>query len=299
MSRRRTAAAVGLVIAACNAGSAGSRGEFDGARGLGYVERQLAFGPRIPNTAGHRDAGDWLAAELALRADTVIIQAWTHVTARGDTLALRNFFARFRPEATERVLFLAHWDTRPRADRSANLAAQRQPVPGANDGASGVAVLLGIADALKARAPAVGVDLLFVDGEDWGDFGDSTEALIGSRYFAAHLPTGYQPLYGVLFDMVGDKDLQIHWEGYSQSFAPEVVQRVWSFAERLGYDRVFQPGVGHTLVDDHVPLQEAGLRVIDVVDFDYPYWHRTEDTFDKVAAASLKVVGDVAIALVR
>lgn len=299
MSRLRTAVALGLVIAACNAGSAGSNGEFDGARGLGYVERQLAFGPRIPNTAGHRDAGDWLAAELALRADTVIVQAWSHVTARGDTLALRNFFARFRPEATERVLFLAHWDTRPRADRSANLAAQRQPVPGANDGASGVAVLLGIADALKARAPAVGVDLLFVDGEDWGDFSDSTEALIGSRYFAAHLPPGYQPLYGVLFDMVGDKDLQLHWEGYSQSFAPEVVQRVWAFAERLGYDRVFQPGVRHTLVDDHVPLQEAGLRVIDVIDFDYPYWHTTEDTFDKVSASSLKIVGDVAIALVR
>jgi hypothetical protein len=299
MSRLRTAVALGLVIAACNAGSAGSNGEFDGARGLGYVERQLAFGPRIPNTAGHRAAGDWLAAELAVRADTVIVQAWTHVTARGDTLALRNFFARFRPEATERVLFLAHWDTRPRADHSANLAAQRQPVPGANDGASGVAVLLGIADALKARAPAVGVDLLFVDGEDWGDFSDSTEALIGSRYFAAHLPPGYQPLYGVLFDMVGDKDLQLYWEGYSQSFAPEVVQRVWSYAERLGYDRVFQPGVRHTLVDDHVPLQEAGLRVIDVVDFDYPYWHTTEDTFDKVSASSLKVVGDVAIALVR
>lgn len=293
------AAVLGLVIAACNAGSAGSSGEFDGSRALGYVERQLAFGPRIPNTAGHRGAGDWLAAELAARADTVIVQAWTHVTARGDTLALRNFFARFRPEATERVLFLAHWDTRPLADRSANLAAQRQPVPGANDGASGVAVLLGIADALTTRAPMVGVDLLFVDGEDWGDFGDSTESLIGSRYFAANLPPGYQPLYGVLFDMVGDKDLQLHWEGYSQSFAPEVVQRVWAFAERLGYDRVFQPGVRHTLVDDHVPLQEAGLRVIDVVDFDYPYWHTTEDTFDKVSAASLKIVGDVAIALVR
>ena len=299
MSRRRVVTGLVLAVAACNAGSAGSGGEFDGPRALGYVERQLAFGPRVPNTAGHRGAGDWLAAELAARADTVIVQAWTHVTARGDTLALRNFFARFRPEAAERVLYLAHWDTRPVADRSANLAAQRQPVPGANDGASGVAVLLGIADALKARAPAVGVDLLFVDGEDWGDFGDSTEALIGSRHFAANLPPGYQPLYGVLFDMVGDKDLQLYWEGYSHAYAPEVVQRVWAYADRLGYGRVFQPGVRHTLVDDHVPLQEAGLRVIDVIDFDYPYWHTTEDTFDKVSAASLKIVGEVAIALVR
>lgn len=299
MSPRRAVGALVIALAGCKAGSAGSSGEFDGSRALGYVERQLAFGPRIPNSAGHRAAGDWLAAELAARADTVIVQAWTHVTGRRDTLALRNFFARFRPEATDRVLYVAHWDSRPAADRSANLAAQRQPVPGANDGGSGVAVLLGVADALKARPPAVGVDLLLVDGEDWGDFADSTESLLGSRYFAAHLPAGYQPLFGVVFDMVGDRDLQLYWEGYSQAHAPEVVQRVWSFADRLGYGRVFQPGVRHTLIDDHVPLQQAGLRVIDVIDFDYEFWHTTEDTIDKVAASSLKVVGDVAVALVR
>jgi Zn-dependent M28 family amino/carboxypeptidase len=299
MSPHRAVGVLILALAGCKAGSAGSSGEFDGSRALGYVERQLAFGPRIPNSAGHRAAGDWLAAELAARADTVIVQAWTHVTGRRDTLALRNFFARFRPEATDRVLYVAHWDSRPAADRSANLAAQRQPVPGANDGGSGVAVLLGVADALKARPPAVGVDLLLVDGEDWGDFADSTESLLGSRYFAAHLPVGYQPLFGVVFDMVGDRDLQLYWEGYSQAHAPEVVQRVWSFADRLGYGRVFQPGVRHTLIDDHVPLQQAGLRVIDVIDFDYEFWHTTEDTIDKIAAASLKIVGDVAIALVR
>src|SRR6185295_7691081 len=101
----------------------------------------------------------------------------------------------------ERVLYLAHWDTRPHADQSANLAARRMPVPGANDGASGVAVLLGVADALKAKVPASGVDLLFVDGEDYGDFADSNDVLIGSRYFAAHQPPGYAPLYAVLFDM--------------------------------------------------------------------------------------------------
>lgn len=273
--------------------------EFNGPTAFGYLERQMSFGPRIPNKPGHRQTGDWLLAELRARADTVIVQEIRHVTRRGDTLHLRNFLARFRPQATERVLFLAHWDTRPMADRSDNLGQQRLPVPGANDGASGVAVLLGVADALKARAPASGVDLLFADGEDYGDFADTNDVLIGSRWFAAHQPAGYQPLFAVLFDMVGDKDLQIYQEGNSVAFAPEVVQRVWRVAAERGHERQFVPSVRHTLTDDHVSLQKVGLHAIDVVDFDYPYWHTTEDTLDKVSAASLQIVGDVAVALVR
>jgi Zn-dependent M28 family amino/carboxypeptidase len=138
-----------------------------------------------------------------------------------------------------------------------------------------------------------------VDGEDYGDFADSTDVLIGSRYFAAHQPPGYPPLYAVLFDMVGDKNLEIYYEGNSQAVAPEVVDRVWRTARDLGYAGVFHPGVKHTLIDDHVSLQRAGVHAIDVVDFDYPYWHTTDDTIDKVAAASLQIVGDVAVALVR
>jgi glutaminyl-peptide cyclotransferase len=299
MSARRCWIALGLAAAACRSSAGGGTREFDGPRAFSYVEQQLAFGPRVPNTAGHRNMGDWLDAELRRRADTVIVQAFTHRTARGETLALRNFFARFRPEATERVLFLAHWDTRPKADKSRNLGQQQLPVAGANDGASGVAVLLGMADALKARAPALGVDLLFVDGEDYGDFSDTTETLIGSRYFAHRLPPGYPPLYAVLFDMVGDKDLEILQEGNSVAYAPEVVQRVWATAERLGYGRVFVSRVGESFTDDHIPLQQAGIRAIDVIDFTYPYHHTTEDTIDKVSAASLKIVGDVALALVR
>src|SRR2546426_12385264 len=170
----------------------------------------------IPGTPGHERAGDWILTQLRADADAVVIQAFTHVTRRGDVLHLRNFLARFRPALPERVLFLAHWDTRPHADQSANLGAQRLPVPGANDGASGVAVLLGVAGLLKAKPPAVGVYLLFVDGEDYGDFADSSDVLIGSRYFAAHQPAGYPPLYAVLFDMVGDKSLEIYYEGNSQ-----------------------------------------------------------------------------------
>ncbi len=292
------AAAVAVGAAACQR-AGGGPGRFDGARALQYVERQVAFGPRIPNTAAHRDAGDWLLDALRQRADTVIVQQFVQHTARGETLELRNFLARFRPGVTERVLLLAHWDTRPHADQSPDSAARRLPVPGANDGGSGVAVLLGVADALQASPPAVGVDLLFVDGEDYGDFRDSTETLMGSRHFVERMDPGYQPLFAVLFDMVGDRDLQIYQEGNSLAFAPEVVQRVWRVAADLGYGRVFVPAVRHTLSDDHVPLQLAGIRAIDVVDFDYPFWHTTHDTLDKVSAASLQVVGEVALALVR
>jgi Zn-dependent M28 family amino/carboxypeptidase len=214
-------------------------------------------------------------------------------------LHLRNFFARFRPQAAERILYLAHWDTRPVADQAPDSADRTKPVLGASDGASGVAVLLGVAVALKAKPPTVGVDLLFVDGEDYGNFADSNDVLIGSRWFAAHQPSGYPPLFGVLFDMVGDKNLDINVEGNSQAVAPEVVDRVWKTASALGYGDTFIPQVRYTLIDDHVSLQKAGIHAIDVVDFNYPYWHTTNDTLDKVSANSLQIVGDVAMALVR
>jgi len=288
-------------VVACRGGKGGKSHthEFNGERAFGYLSEQVAFGPRIPGRPAHEQTGDWILTHLKSTADTVIVQAFTHVTRHGDTLHLRNFLARFHPQATERVLYLAHWDTRPHADQSANLGAQRMPVTGANDGASGVALLLGVADALKAKPPASGVDLLFDDGEDYGDFADTNDVLIGSRYFAAHQPPGYPPLFAVLFDMIGDKNLDIYYEGNSEIAAPEVVDRVWRTASDLGYRQYFLPGVKHTLIDDHVPLQHAGIHAIDVVDFDYPYWHTTEDTVDKVSAASLQIVGDVAVALVR
>jgi glutaminyl-peptide cyclotransferase len=298
----RGAWCVGLALVSCQprAGNgANAVSEFNGRTAFSYIEKQMSFGPRIPNKPGHEQTGDWLFSQLRARADTVIVQDIRHVTSKGETLHLRNFFARFRPQASDRVLFLAHWDTRPMSDRAQNLAEQRMPVPGANDGASGTAVLLGVADALKAKAPAIGVDLLFVDGEDFGDFSDTNDVLIGSRWFAAHLPPGYQPLYAILFDMVGDKDLQIYEEGQSVAFAPEVVQRVWRVASDRGHSRQFVPGVRHTLTDDHVSLQKVGIHAIDVVDFDYPYWHTPQDTIDKVSAESLQIVGDVAVALIR
>ncbi|MBI4420484.1 MAG: M28 family peptidase [Gemmatimonadetes bacterium] len=293
-----------LFLAATGCGSRSERPrEFNGDSALAYVREQLAFGPRIPNTEAHRQTGDWILARLRARADTVTVQSFTHVAASGDTLRLRNFIGRFRPEAPERVLFVAHWDTRPRADQSPNLADQQRPVPGANDGASGVALLLGVADALHRRPPSVGVDLLFVDGEDYGDFTAGRDVFMGSRWYVQHQPAGPKPLFAVVFDMVGDADLTIYQEGNSVANAPEVVERVWTRAEELGYGRVFRPSVGYTVNDDHVTLQNAGIRAIDVIDFEYGpdnrYWHTPEDTIDKVSAKSLEIVGEVALVLVR
>ena len=293
------AAVVGAAALACGARTKPPVREFDGAKAFTYLQQQVQFGFRIPGTPPHEQTGDWILAQLKTRADTVWVQEIEHRTASGKTMHLRNFFARFRPQAVERILYLAHWDTRPMADQAADSADRKKPVLGASDGASGVALLLGVADVLKANPPTVGVDLLFVDGEDYGSFADSNDVLIGSRWFAAHQPSGYPPLFGVLFDMVGDKNLDINVEGNSQSVAPEVVDRVWKTASALGYGDTFIPQVRYTLIDDHVSLQKAGIHAIDVVDFNYPYWHTIHDTLDKVSANSLQIVGDVAMALVR
>jgi hypothetical protein len=281
----------------------GPRTAFDGETALTYVKTQLDFGPRIPGTPEAKQAGDWIVEQMRQRADTVVVQEWTHVTQQGDTLPLRNILARYRPEATERVLYVTHWDTRPVSDNPSVPAAQRNvPVPGANDGASGVALFLALGDVLRQTPPSVGVDLLFVDGEDYGAFdAASRDVLLGSKYFAAHFPSpDYHPLYGVLWDMIGDRNLDIYQEPNSVNRAPEVVSLVWDKANELGYSRYFIPQLGaQGIIDDHIPLLDAGLHVIDVIDFNYPYHHTPQDTLDKVSAESLQIVGDVAVALVR
>ena len=296
-----------LLLGACER-SATATTPFDGEIARGYVKTQLDFGARVPGTEAARKTGDWIVAQMRARADTVIEQRWNHVTAKGDTLPLRNIFARFRPQASTRILYVTHWDSRPVSDQAEDPAKRSLPVPGANDGASGVGLFIALGDVLKKTPPTVGVDLLFVDGEDYGTFGPpDVDVLLGSTYFAAHMPAGYQPIFGVLFDMIGDADLSIPQESNSVSRAPEVVSRVWDTAAKLGYQRYFPPTVGYAVTDDHIPLLDKGLRVIDVIDLDYlgppgsgkPNYHHTpEDTLDKVSAQSLKVVGDVAYSLI-
>jgi glutaminyl-peptide cyclotransferase len=307
----RLAAARGAVLLAaitsCGAGSEAARAvrspsRFNADSAMSYIRQQLAFGPRVPGTPASRKTGDWIVARLKTTADTVLEQSWTTTTTKGEKLPLRNIFARFRPGAAERVLYVTHWDTRPVADQESDPAKQKLPIPGANDGASGVALLLAVADALKKTPPGVGVDLLFVDGEDYGVWGPpDTDVLLGSTYFAEHLPSpDYKPLFGVLWDMIGDADLQIYQEVNSAQAAPEVVQRVWDQAKELGYEKYLIPEAkSYPITDDHVPLIKAGLRVIDVIDIDYDCHHKLCDDIDKVSAKSLGIVGDLALALVK
>ncbi len=296
---RRTILAGAVFLAACN-DAAQPNSDFDGKAALEYARTQMSFGARVPGTVNAQKAGDWIEARMRERADTVIVQKWTHTTIKGKQLPMRNIFAQFRPELTERVLYVTHWDSRPTADQSEKLGDWQLPVPGANDGASGVGLFVALGDLLKKTPPNVGVDLLFVDGEDYGDFGEMTDVLVGSMFFAADVKArNYKPIYGVLWDMIGDRDLRIAREPNSVSAAPEVVKRVWDVAASLGYQKYFVPEMfPDPITDDHIPLLRAGMHVIDVIDIDYPYHHRTSDTMDKISAESLKIVGDVAAALV-
>jgi hypothetical protein len=273
---------------------------FNGNAAYNYAKAQVDFGPRVPGTPAAKQAGDWIIRQMRARADTVIVQSFTYTTADGKKLPLRNILARFRPELAERVLYVTHWDSRPISESAATEAEKKMPVPGANDGASGVGLFVALGDVLKKTKPNVGVDLLFTDGEDYGNFGPpQVDVLIGAKYFAAHPPSpGYKPLYGVLWDMIGDKDLRIPYEMISFQQAPEVVSRVWQTAADLGYGDIFVQESGGEVTDDHVPLLQSGLRVIDVIDLTYPPHHTPQDTMDKISAKSLAAVGDVATALV-
>ncbi len=305
----RSAAAVWLValvgpLAACGepgvSGPTPGSPSFDGDAALELVRQQVAFGPRVPGTEGHARQLDWMVVRLDSLAPEVAVDTFSHVTTAGDSLTLFNVIARFVPDATRRILLLAHWDTRPRSDAATDPTLRDTPVPGANDGASGTAVLLVLARLFAESPPPMGVDLLFTDGEDYGP--GVEDMLLGARRYASMLPDEGRPVYGVLLDLVGDADPSFPVEGYSAQFAQVVVRKVWRAAERLGYRAYFPDAVGQRLVDDHVPLIEAGLPTANVVDFSYGpgnrYWHTPDDTPERLSARTLEMVGEVVAELI-
>jgi hypothetical protein len=312
VSGRRTGArgrvlslVVAVAIAACSEGGGdaaaqnGVRGpEFSADSAYALLRRQVEFGPRVPGTPGHAAQLDWMTSLLREYADTVIFQQFSYETGE-KTLELTNVFARFRPDLTDRILLLAHWDTRPTADAERDPARRQQPIPGANDGASGVAVLLEMARLFHLQAPPVGVDILLVDGEDYGPY--SEDMYLGAKHFAATM-SAYRPLYGILVDMVGDENPRFPMEGNSRDAAPEVVERVWRLAEQMGHGAVFERRNGGYVTDDHVELNRAGIRTIDIIDFDYGpangYWHSLDDDVHHTSPRGLGVVGSVLTALV-
>jgi len=267
---------------------------------MALLEQQVAFGPRVPGTVGHAAQLAWMRDWLAQRADRLVEQPFTHRTAAGETLQLTNLLASFRPDQERRILLLAHWDTRPTSDAARTPEERAMPVPGANDGASGTAVLLYLAELFRRDPPPIGVDILLVDGEDYGP--ELPDMLLGARWFAANLPPSYSPMYGVLVDMVGDRNPRFPVEGYSAELAPHVASRVWGVAAALGYGSVFPAVIGPRIVDDHLPLNHAGIPTINIIDFEYGpgnrYWHTPMDLPENTSAATLEIVGEVLAELV-
>ena len=250
---------------------------FDGKRAYADVQTQVAFGPRIPETEGHAKTVEWIRDELVKAGWQVEIQ---ESEALGHPI--RNIVAR-RSDASPQVILGAHYDTRLQADSDPNPETSLKPVPGANDGASGVAVLLELARTLPEDT--VDLWLVFFDAEDNGRF-EGWDWILGSREFVKN--NVVQPRAVVIVDMIGDVDLNIYKERNSNL---ELTDEIWAVAKGLGYEKVFIPEYKHSMLDDHMPFIQAGMPAVDIIDFDYPYWHTIEDTPDKVSAESLETVG--------
>ena len=258
---------------------------FNSTKAFSILQKQCDFGPRPVGSSAHDKLRDYLVSELRKNTNSVKLQSFQHKTYN-----LSNIIARFGGSETPGILLCAHWDTRPIADQELEAADRKRPILGANDGASGVAALLELARMFKERPPDVPVTIVLFDGEDFGPTGK--DMFLGSRHFAKTMDKS-KYRYGILLDMVGDKELQIHREGNSQAHAASIADKVWKTAQKLGHGGIFSDELRYTIEDDHVPLIEAGLPCIDVIDFDYAYWHTLDDTVDKCSAKSLQVVGEI------
>ncbi|MEX2116344.1 MAG: M28 family peptidase, partial [Bacteroidota bacterium] len=274
---------------------------FDGQRAFQYLKQQTDFGPRNPGSDGYRQCLAFLHSELSTRADSVFLQRFSYRTSRGESYQGTNIVARFGRTPGPRILLTAHWDTRPWADQDVNPGNYAKPILGANDGASGVAVLLEFARIFSTNPPPAGFDIVLFDAEDVGESGNSESYAQGSQYFAKNLPANTQYRYAINFDMVGDKNLEIRRESNSDTYAPALMDAVFNRARLLRYPQFIDekiPGI----YDDHIPLNQANIPAIDLIDFNYPdhtnrYWHSMDDTPDKCSPESLDAVGTVILHL--
>lgn len=265
---------------------------FDGSRALALLEKQCSFGPRVPGSESHRQCVEWLSAHLQELGGEVHLQRFDGVNPHnGKKVRLTNVIARFDGGDGPPLMLCAHWDSRPVADRDPDPRRRGEPILGANDGASGVAILLEIARLVGQTPPPRPVLIVLFDGEDMGREGHPEEYATGARYWATHQQPE-PPAEAILLDMVGDRDLEIPIEPFSEVGAPQLRRGLYEIARRIGVD-AFVEQLGPAVEDDHVPLLRAGIPAVDLIDFDYPYWHTLGDTPDKCSAESLMQVGRV------
>ena len=280
----------------CGSGGPG----FDEDNAFQYLLKQCSFGPRNPSSEGYYKCLSFMIDELDKTAEDIIVQEFTYQEKKHRTRHnLQNVIARFNVESEFQTVISCHWDTRPWADAEENRKDRNTPIIGANDGASGVAVLLELARIMGETPPPIGVNLVFFDGEDMGIPGENETYCQGSRYFAKNLPIP-KPNEAINLDMVGDKQLHLPVEKYSLEFHPQLVRYLWRRADEMGLD-AFDITPQHAIYDDHVPLyQIAGIPSIDLIDFKYPnpyanFWHTLDDLPKNCSAESLGQVGDLMV----
>jgi hypothetical protein len=252
--------------------------------------KQCDFGPRVPGTKAHADCQTYLVDELKKTCDDVKIQTFNHVWAyNGKTVEVDNIVGYQNwKDAKVHVLLTAHWDSRPFADQDPDPANHNTPILGADDGASGVAVLIELSRALKGRLKDVGIVYLLNDAEDLGP--NIEEMLLGTVYFAQH-PSDPKPDYGILLDMIGNANVRVPMEQYSVFKAPDIMNAFYDAMKAAGLDSTFPKVQGDSVEDDHYPLIDAGIPTIDLIDFQYKPWHTLGDTVDKCSAQSLGKIG--------
>jgi glutaminyl-peptide cyclotransferase len=260
---------------------------FNEKRAMQDVEYQTNLGPRIPNSKVHQVVGDWIRDELVKNDWEVVIQEGFL-----DDISVKNIIAK-RGVGKPWTIIGAHYDTRIFANKDPDLEKRQDPVPGANDGASGVAVLLEISRVMSQQGKNGMLWLVFFDAEDNGSI-ENRDWVMGSQFFVDQLTS--LPDRVVILDMIGDQNLDIYQEKYSDH---QLTQEIWETADKLGYGNYFITEEKYSIIDDHIPFIMKGIPAVDIIDFNYPHWHTTHDTVDKVSAASLKIVGETIIAWLR
>lgn len=281
--------------------------QFSAGNAYSFIEEQVNFGPRVPNTEAHRQTKNYLRNQLQQSAGSrnVFVQEFEQ-EVYGQNLIMYNIIAGFGLQHKDRIVLAAHWDSRPRAEEDP--VNPDSPILGADDGGSGVGVLLELARIFSVQDLPIGVDIIFFDGEDYGEVSDLDNYFLGARHWGNNPPVpGYSPRFGILLDMVGGENAVFSKEGYSMRFAPNLVNEVWTIAAQLGYGELFIDQRGGNVADDHIIVQQlTGIPMINiihhradggVVQFP-PYWHTQNDTMEIIDQNTLKAVGDVLLELI-
>lgn len=285
--------------------------EFNADSAYHFIEKQISFGPRVPGTKAWENCAKYLQQKLTHYGAEVLVQEAKVRIWNGTLVSMKNIIGTWLPNKQKRVLLCAHWDSRPYADWDPSSSNHQKPVLGANDGASGVAVLLEIARHLSYQNPKIGIDIIFFDVEDWGETKDDQSKVVkddnwalGSQYWARNLHRkGYFAHYGILLDMVGAYNATFYHEGYSLEFAPHVLKKVWDAAHKLGFDKYFINELANPITDDHYYINTIlGLPTINIIHQDkstptgfFRYWHTIDDTIDKISKETLKAVGQTVL----